>query len=64
VTINFKSRDIDNDDVFYTDSNGLEMRKRILNKRANWDFLDRGNPASNFYPITSAIAIKDIIKNL
>jgi hypothetical protein len=64
VSISFKSLDIDNEDVFYTDSNGLEMRKRILNKRANWRFFDRGNPSSNFYPITSAIAIKDVSKKM
>jgi hypothetical protein len=36
ATINFISYDIDNQETFYTDSNGLEMQKRILNFRENW----------------------------
>jgi hypothetical protein len=31
VTVNFQSLDIDNQGIFYTDSNGLEMQERILN---------------------------------
>jgi hypothetical protein len=29
VTVNFWAPEIDNDGVFYTDSNGLEMQKRV-----------------------------------
>ena len=38
VTVNFKSLDIDNNNTFYTDSNGLEMQKRILNFRPTYKF--------------------------
>lgn len=61
VTVNFYSPDIKNDGTFYTDSNGLEMQKRKLNKRRDFDvsIADGMEITSNFYPVTSAIAIKD-----
>jgi len=31
ATVNWKALDIDNADTFYTDSNGLEMQKRVMN---------------------------------
>ena len=36
VVANWQVLDFDNDGVFYTDSNGLEMQKRILNFRPDW----------------------------
>lgn len=39
VTVNFWSQDIDNKDIFYTDSNGLQMEGRKLNFRPTWDFV-------------------------
>jgi hypothetical protein len=64
VTVNFKSLDIDNNGTFYTDSNGLEMQKRILNFRP-WDnFTTYEKISSNYYPINSAIAIVDEAKKL
>ena len=41
--------------VFYTDSNGLEMQKRTIKGKTI------GN---NYYPIDSAIAIRDEEKKL
>ena len=38
VTVNWKSFDIKNAGVFYTDSNGLEMQERWLNYRPTWNF--------------------------
>lgn len=37
VTINFDAFDLNNEDVFYTDSNGLEMQRRQLNYRPTWN---------------------------
>ena len=37
VTVNFYA-DINNNGVFWTDSNGLEMQRRELNKRPSWDW--------------------------
>jgi lysosomal alpha-mannosidase len=62
VTINFWTPDVDNKDTFYTDSNGLEMQKRVLNYRPTWNFTSKLNVTQNYYPINSAIAIKDLKK--
>ena len=37
IVVEFKAHDFDNNKTFYTDSNGLEMQKRILNYRPTWD---------------------------
>ena len=37
VVIEFKVKDIDNNGTFYTDSNGMEMQKRVRNFRPTWD---------------------------
>lgn len=61
VTVNFHST-IENDGVFYTDSNGLEMQKRVLNYRPSWDLQTKAgglNITANFYPVNTAIAIVD-----
>ncbi|XP_077291379.1 lysosomal alpha-mannosidase-like isoform X2 [Arctopsyche grandis] len=53
-TTDFKS-----ENTFYTDSNGRQLLKRILNKRPTWK-LDVHEPVSgNYYPVTSMISIKD-----
>jgi len=64
VTVNWKSFDIKNAGVFYTDSNGLEMQQRILNYRPTWNFTSFQKVASNYYPVNSAIAIVDESKRL
>jgi hypothetical protein len=37
VIEDFKVKDSDNNQTFYTDSNGLEMQKRVLNYWKTWD---------------------------
>lgn len=61
VTANFFAPKIQNNGVFYTDSNALEMQKRILNFRPTWNLTTNGNLniTANYYPIQSAIAIVD-----
>ena len=46
-----------NDDVFFTDSNGLEMQKRKVNYRPTWDLSVDQSVAGNYYPITSMISL-------
>ena len=61
VTVNFLAPEIDNTGVFYTDANGLAMQKQVLNYRPTWD-LDltaNQNITANYYPVGSAIAIRD-----
>ena len=37
VIVDFKILNFDNNKTFWTDSNGLEMQKRILNYRPTWN---------------------------
>ena len=66
VTANFHIDNFDNNQTFWTDSNGLEMQKRILNYRPTWDLVNTNykdalqNITANFYPINSAITMRDI----
>ena len=63
VIVNWKMYDgFDPKGEFYTDSNGLEMVKRIVNPQTWFDypiFRNRSELASNYYPIDSAIAMRD-----
>jgi hypothetical protein len=52
------------DDKFWVDANGMQMVYKTLNKREEYDFKDADTDAAlsvsaNYYPITSAIAVKD-----
>merc|ERR1711893_173120 len=58
VVVNWEMLNWDNDDTFYTDSNGLEMQKRILNYRPDWTLKTDEFASSNYYPVNSAIAIR------
>lgn len=68
VIVNFQVENFDNNQTFYTDSNGLEMQKRIINYRPTWDIQknyhdSNENITANYYPINSAIAMEDIAQN-
>ena len=66
VVAQFQVEDFHNNGTFYTDSNGLEMQKRILNYRPTWDLVATNyadsleNVTANYYPIQSALSMKDI----
>ena len=66
VIAHFSAHNFTNSGVLYTDSNGLEMQKRELNKRVFWNITEYNGPGgmhnvtSNYYPINQAIAIKDL----
>ena len=69
VTVNWKFFDNFNaNKTFWTDSNGLEMQERRLNFNPtypwNAEHKDTQNISGNFYPVTSAIAIRDSEKKL
>lgn len=66
ITANFWALDFDNENTFYTDSNGLEMQERILNFRSSYTFVSpiNNNVTSNYYPIQTAIAARDTKKKL
>lgn len=54
----------DNENTFYTDSNGLEMQKRVLNYRPDWTLVTDEFASSNYYPINSAIAMRSPSTNM
>lgn len=37
MVVEFHADGFENNGTFYTDSNGLELQKRILNYRPTWD---------------------------
>jgi hypothetical protein len=45
--------------TFYTDSNGREMQKRVRDQRPTWPLNVTEPVAQNYYPVTSAIALRD-----
>lgn len=47
--------------TFYTDSNGRRWMKRKPNHRSSWNLTVTEPVASNYYPITSSIAIRDSV---
>jgi hypothetical protein len=59
VTIEIGDTEIKNQGVFYTDSNGLEMQKRVVNYRPTYKVDILEPVAGNYYPINSAIYIED-----
>mmetsp|Transcript_33580 Transcript_33580/g.51655 ORF Transcript_33580/g.51655 Transcript_33580/m.51655 type:complete len:230 (-) Transcript_33580:1056-1745(-) len=60
VTVNWRMYDNFNANrTFWTDSNGLEMQERILNFQPTYTRLSDQNISSNFFPVVSAIAMRD-----
>lgn len=51
--------EINSNDIWYTDSNGMEMQKRKRNHRPQWNLSTEQFASANYYPITSAICIQD-----
>ncbi|XP_035775636.1 lysosomal alpha-mannosidase-like [Anopheles albimanus] len=50
---------IQSDGVFWTDSNGREMLRRVRNKRETWELELQEHVSGNYYPVTAKIAIED-----
>eukprot|EP01016_Furgasonia_blochmanni_P032995 TRINITY_DN3415_c0_g1_i6.p1 TRINITY_DN3415_c0_g1~~TRINITY_DN3415_c0_g1_i6.p1 ORF type:complete len:779 (+),score=127.44 TRINITY_DN3415_c0_g1_i6:782-3118(+) len=50
---------IENEGIFYTDSNGMEMQMRVINNRPSWKWNLTETVAGNYYPVQSAIQIRD-----
>ncbi|CAD8109144.1 unnamed protein product [Paramecium sonneborni] len=51
--------DIQNNGVFYTDSNGLKLQKRIINHRDSWNVKMKEKIAGNYFPVNGVIMIVD-----
>ncbi|GKY91492.1 hypothetical protein MPSEU_000121400 [Mayamaea pseudoterrestris] len=50
---------IESDVTFYTDSNGREFQERRKNHRPSWNLTTYEPVAGNYYPVNTAIYIKD-----
>jgi hypothetical protein len=44
--------------VFYTDANGREMMKRVVDHRPSWPLIVKEPVAGNYYPLTAAMYIE------
>ena len=62
VVAKWKLDGFENEDTFYTDSNGLEMQKRVRNYRPDFTLQTQMEVNDNYYPIQSAIAMRDTSK--
>ena len=59
VIVNWHFDDFQANKTFWTDSNGLEMQERILNYRFTYKFETDQNISANYYPIDTAVALRD-----
>ncbi len=57
VILEIKSPMVDNEDTFFTDSNGLWLEKRIKNHRGSFSPPELKTPSSNYYPVNPLITI-------
>ena len=64
VIVTFNPYSLDAAKTFYTDSNGLEMQMRTLDKRPDFTITTKEKISSNYYPVNSAISVVDRKKNL
>lgn len=46
----------------WVDANGLQMMHKKLNHRNEFNFTSNNTVAANYYPMTSAIAVRDFSK--
>jgi lysosomal alpha-mannosidase len=53
-----------NNGTFFTDSNGRETIRRIRHYRSTWDLETTESVASNYYPVTSWIFLRDYSQDL
>ena len=58
ITLVARDFHLDNDKTFYTDSNGIEVEKRVFKRGKNGD--DNEDVTANYYPVNSFIYIEDV----
>ncbi len=57
LVLEIRSPNIDNEDTFYTDSNGLWLEKRVKDHRWSFSAPELKTPSSNYYPVNPLISI-------
>jgi len=53
----------DTNETFWVDANGLQMVQKSLNQRKEYKYNETFQVSSNYYPMTSAIAVRDYNKS-
>lgn len=64
VVAKWRFADFSNEATFYTDSNGLEMQERVLDSRPDYTTTSEMHVSNNYYPINSALLIRDTAQKL
>ena len=64
ITFNARALNLDSEEVFFYDENGLKMEEKKLNYRDEFKVFTWVHTSSNFYPVHSAITAKDLNNGL
>lgn len=51
--------DLETNGIFYTDSNGRQLLRRLRDARLTYNYTNDEPVAGNYYPVTARIVIKD-----
>lgn len=60
MVIDWEFLEFDTGNKLWVDANGLDMHSKKLWERKDYKMKKTDNVAANFYPVTSAIAIRDL----
>ncbi|UJR27289.1 hypothetical protein I4U23_008584 [Adineta vaga] len=60
----YRSKDLVNEGIFYTDSSGRSLMKRKRDQRDGYTFAQSEASAGNYYPLVTGIILKDEKKDL
>ncbi|CAF4185154.1 unnamed protein product, partial [Adineta steineri] len=60
----YESKDLQNNGIFYTDSSGRSLMKRIRDRRDGYNFTQSEPSAGNYYPLVTGILMKDAKQDL
>lgn len=61
--LSIRNRNLENDETFYSDSNGLSLLERRMNKHNDYEPENENLYAQNTYPITKIVLLKDKLNN-
>ena len=59
VVVRYRLATLNNSGVFYTDSNGREMQRRVRNSRPSFNITLTEPVSSNYYPVVSTLRVTD-----